>query len=53
VCSEYLADRGAGYQRQFARLGNRWAVSEHGIVLFRDGVENFLAAAAEQIEIEG
>jgi hypothetical protein len=40
-------------QGQLARLGNRRAMVEHSEILFLDGVQDFQAAAAEQIEVDG
>src|SRR6266496_4686670 len=44
---------GAGDQRELAGLGNGRAFAEHGVILTFDGVEDFLAASAEELDING
>ena len=51
--SEEFSHRGAGDESEFARLRNGGTIAENGEVLLLDRVENFLAAAAEEIEIDG
>ena len=48
-----LSQRGARHQREFARLGDYGTAAEHGEMLALDGVQNFLAAAAEEFKIDG
>ena len=51
--AEELAHGSACDQSQFARLRDCWTISEHSVVLLLDGAQNFLTAAAEEIEIDG
>jgi len=44
---------GACDQSEFARLRDRRAISETDVVLFFNRVQDFLSAAAEEIEIDG
>src|SRR5579863_6008045 len=51
--SKQFAHGCAGDEREFARFRNRRTVSQDGVILLFDGVENLEASTAEQIEIDG
>src|ERR1700730_9772728 len=50
---EQLSESGARYQRQFPRLGNGRTLSQDSKILPLDRVQNFLAAAAKEFEVDG
>ena len=52
LAPQQLPQRSPGHQRQFAGLRDRRTPAQHGISLALDGVQNFLPAAAEQLDID-
>jgi len=53
AAGEKLTERGAGDESEFAGLGDDGTITEHRIILLLDRAQNFLAAAAEEFEIDG
>src|SRR5215468_9822457 len=51
--SSQLPQRSTSDQRKLARFGNYRPATENCVVLPLDRVQNFLAAATEQVEIDG
>ena len=52
LCCEEFCRGGASDQSQFARLRNGRTISENGVILLFNRVQDFLSAAAEKIEID-